>query len=101
MDYLVLPHFGLGDQLIMNGFVHYVLQTQAPKSITIIADGSYQKKTLEHLYSDYPIVGFLWIPGLHKGPRNEFIVNLSGLSFRSMIQVDSKIYCLLNFGHYS
>lgn len=101
MDFLVLPHLGLGDQLIMSGFIQYILQTQSPKSIVIITYDNYQNKTLEHLYSDVSnIVSFYRIE--HPNGRfSPFIENLNGKPFQSIVYLDSKPYCLLNFGLHS
>lgn len=99
-DFLVFPHLGLGDQLIMNGYIHYLLQTQNPRSILIIAYDNYQNKTLEHLYSDFPQVHFHRIE--HPNGRfSPFISSLNGKPFRSTVYLHDKPYILLNFGLHS
>jgi hypothetical protein len=59
MKVVVLPHQGLGDQLIMNGYINYLASNADIESIILIAR-SYQKKTLEHLYQDTPKISFSW-----------------------------------------
>lgn len=100
MDFLVFPHLGLGDQIIMSGFIHYLLQTQNINSILIIAYDNYQNKTLDHLYSDCPKVSFLRIE--HPNGRfSPFISSLNGMPFQSRVLLNGKNYYLLNFGLHS
>ena len=100
MNYLIFPHLGLGDQLIMNGYIHYILETQKPQSISIITYDNYQNKTLEHLYSDVPTVKFYRIE--HPAGRfTSFVESLNGKPFQSIVYLDSMPYCLLNFGCHS
>ena len=53
--YFLLPHLGLGDQFLMNGFVHYLRNTFFPDEIMIVCKAP-QLKTLQELYQEYPIV---------------------------------------------
>jgi hypothetical protein len=100
MNYLIFPHLGLGDQLIMNGFLHYILETQRPNRITIIAYDNYQNKTLDHLYSDISNVDFYRIE--HPNGRfTPFIESLNGKPFMSPVQLNGIDYKLLNFGVHS
>jgi hypothetical protein len=55
--YFLLPHLGLGDQFLMNGFVHYLRTTFFPDEIMIVCKAP-QLKTLQELYQEYPIVKF-------------------------------------------
>jgi hypothetical protein len=100
MNYLIFPHLGLGDQLIMNGFIHYILESQIVKSIRIICYDNYQNKTLEHLYSDKPLVSFYRIE--HPNGRfAPFIESLNGKPFLSPVILENTEYILLNFGLHS
>ena len=61
MNIFLLPHLGLGDQFIMNGYVHYLLENITDlKEICIVAK-TFTYTTLRHLYSDYPKVSFYLI----------------------------------------
>jgi hypothetical protein len=100
MNYLVLPHLGLGDQIIMNGFIQYILETQCPNKIKIIAYDNYQRKTLLHLYSDFSNVEFIWIKH-PEGRFSTFIESLNGKPFLSLVEIESSEYTLLNFGFHS
>ena len=100
MNFLVFPHLGLGDQIIMSGFIHYILENHDPNKILIIAYDNYQKKTLEHLYSDTPKVSFHYIE--HPNGRfSPFINSLNGRPFQSPIEMKGEIFYLLNFGLHS
>ena len=100
MNYLVFPHLGLGDQLIMNGYIHFLLKTQSPNKIKIIAYDNYQRKTLLHLYSDISKVEFLWIEH-PKGISSEFLQSINGKPFLSSVEIQGEEYKLLNFGVHS
>jgi hypothetical protein len=100
MNYLILPHLGLGDQLIMNGFVQYLIHEQKANKILIIAYDNYQRTSLLHLYSDTPVVEFLWIE--HPNGRfSPFVTSLNGRQMFSKVELDSTEYILLNFGLHS
>jgi hypothetical protein len=100
MDFLVFPHLGLGDQIIMSGFIHYLLESQHINSIVIIAYDNYQNKSLNHLYSDCPKVSFLRIE--HPNGRfSPYIHNLNGMPFQTPVLLNEKKYYLLNFGVHS
>ena len=53
--FLVLGHLGLGDQFIMNGFVHVLRKTQNPEEILVVCKTP-MKPTLDKLYSDWPTI---------------------------------------------
>lgn len=55
--YFLLPHLGLGDQYLTNGFVHYLRTTFQPSEIVLVCKAP-QVKTLQELYQDYPLVHF-------------------------------------------
>lgn len=101
MNFLVLPHLGLGDQFIMNGLVHFFHQQFKAESILIFAYNNYQKKTLEHLYSDYPNIQMIYIEHDPKGDFGPLITSLQGLPLMSMVTYHLKTYYLLNFGIHS
>jgi len=60
--YFVLPHLGLGDQFIMNGFVHFLREQLNATNVLILAK-EHQSATLAELYSGYPEVSFLTVKG--------------------------------------
>ena len=52
--FFVLHHLGLGDHLVMNGFVHMLLQ-QNPKEILLVCK-AHNVKSVEKMYNGYPTV---------------------------------------------
>jgi hypothetical protein len=62
--YLVFPHLGLGDQLIMNGFIHFLRETQkpSPAKIVILAKEPHTA-TLADMYNGYSNLGVLTVKG--------------------------------------
>lgn len=59
---LLLPHLGLGDQLIMNGLVHYLREESNATSIVICVK-DIQLATLKELYEDYSNISFFPVQG--------------------------------------
>ena len=55
MNYIVLSHLGNGDQIVMNGYIHY-LRTRADTNKICIMCSHNSKVTLSHLYEDYPSI---------------------------------------------
>lgn len=60
--YFVLPHLGLGDQLIMNGFVNFLCEQLQAEQVMILIKTPH-KRTLQDLYSGNPKVSFLGVDG--------------------------------------
>lgn len=58
----MIPHLGLGDQLVMNGFVHYLLEHEKPSTLCILAKED-QKPTLLQLYKESPAVEIVTVKG--------------------------------------
>jgi hypothetical protein len=52
--FFVVHHLGLGDHLVMNGFVHMLLQ-QNPKEILLVCK-AHNVKSVEKMYNGYPTV---------------------------------------------
>jgi hypothetical protein len=105
MNILVFPHLGLGDQIIMNGYINFLLWNKNIKKITIIAK-KYQEKTLTHLYSDSHIVTFFWIDIIDESSPNEWlntdpISAINGKPFNTQILFNNEPYFLHNFGVHS
>jgi hypothetical protein len=72
VDYFVMPHLGLGDQLIMNGFVHFLRRELKANKIMILAKEPHSE-TLRDLYSGFTDVNFLTVTGDEEiwGPNPE------------------------------
>jgi len=49
---LIFSHIGLGDQLIMNGYINYIFETQNINNLCLVAR-KFHMKTLNHLYKKY------------------------------------------------
>jgi len=105
MNILVFPHLGLGDQIIMNGYINFLLSNKNIKKITIIAK-KYQETTLTHLYSDSHIVTFFWIDVIDESSGNEWlnmstISAINGKPFNTEILFNNEPYFIHTFGYHS
>ena len=93
--YFILPHLGLGDQLIMNGFVNFLCeQLQADQVLILIKTP--HKQTLQDLYSENQKVSFLGVEGDHEiwGPNPQ--------SFRDAVKaVTDQGFLSIPFGVFS
>jgi hypothetical protein len=105
MKIIVLPHQGLGDQLVMNGYINYLASDPDIESITLIAR-SYQKRTLEHLYEDTPKVIFSW--DIHESEsvayvetKNILMKRVNGMRFGDMITINDEPFIVHTFGFHS
>ena len=59
---LIVHHLGLGDHLVMNGFVHMLLENESPDEMLMVVK-EHNIKTVEKMYNGYP-VKFCTIKGL-------------------------------------
>ena len=101
MRYFILGHQGLGDHILMNGFVHHILQTVSPEEICIIAMNDYRRATLEHLYSDFPIVSFYWVTPSPSWVEDSLVRQLHHAKWGSFVEYQGKTYSIYNFGVHS
>lgn len=106
MNFLVFPHLGLGDQFVMNGFIHYLYSLTSIEEICIIAK-AYQKDTLVHLYSDFPKITFYWISetsetsGSSWEEKDLFLKSINHMPFGLEVMYKGKKFILTNFGSHS
>lgn len=97
MNYIILNHVGLGDQIVMTGYTHYLLEKENTAKICILVHNNYSKKSLIHLYSDYNQVSF---HTFNNDLDNIFsIVNRK--PFMSQCIFNDEIYNIINFGFHS
>lgn len=81
MRYIVLYHIGLGDHIVMSGYIHYLLEDNNVEEVLLLVKNNYSKYTLEHLYSGYPKVSLYFFDNdsdnlfsrVNKKPKNTFI----------------------------
>jgi hypothetical protein len=105
MKLVVLPHQGLGDQLIMNGYINYLASNPDIECIVLIAR-SYQKKTLEHLYQDIQKVTFSWDiidseNTAYTETSNPLMKSINGMAFGQSILVNNEQFIVHIFGFHS
>jgi hypothetical protein len=106
MKILLFNHVGLGDQLVMNSYVHYLLNTISNlEEIRIIAK-KFQEKTLEHLYSAHPEIKYYFIDAEKENSimnydNDPFLLSINKMPFNSEITYNGQIYNLHNFGCHS
>jgi hypothetical protein len=60
---LVLHHLGLGDHFVMNGFIHLLLEKEAPSEILMVVK-EHNLKTVKKMYDGFPEVKFYPIKDL-------------------------------------
>jgi hypothetical protein len=102
MNILFFPHQGIGDQIIMNGCVHFFRETLNPSEIKIIMKKNYSVSTLKHLYADYPSITFYEIQSDSDSIQDDpFIRYINNKPFGFQVELDSKQYQLANFGSHS
>ena len=97
MNYIVLYHIGLGDHIVMNGFIHYLLKQSNTKNICILSFNNYSKNTLEHLYSDYSQISFHYLNDIYD-PTFSMINNKP---YMSTCIFNHTEYHILTFGLHS
>jgi hypothetical protein len=51
---LVLHHLGLGDHFVMNGFVHLLLDNEAPSELLLVVK-NHNLQTVQKMYDGYPV----------------------------------------------
>ena len=105
MKVIILPHQGLGDQLIMNGYVNYLASNPDIECIILIAR-SYQKKTLEHLYKDIKKVIFSWDMieseiTVYTETTNPLMKAINGMRFGQSILLNNEKCVVHIFGFHS
>lgn len=95
VDYFILPHLGLGDQFIMNGFVHFTREVLKANRILILAKEPHTP-TLRDLYSEYSNISFITVKGDHE------IWGLDPEPFRAMLKkITDDGYKSIPFGVFS
>ena len=60
---LVLHHLGLGDHFVMNGFIHLLLENEAPSELLLVVK-KHNLQTVQKMYDGYPVVKFYEIKDL-------------------------------------
>jgi len=94
-DYFIIPHLGLGDQFIMNGFVHFTREVLKANRILILAKEPHTA-TLRDLYSEYTNISFVTIKG------DEDIWGVDPEPFRNMLKkITNDGYKSIPFGIFS
>lgn len=107
MNIFLLPHLGLGDQFIMNGYVHYLLDTFPEIQEICIVAKSFTHSTLKHLYSDYSKITFYLIEEKDEATGSTWyttdalLKQLNRAPFGIQFKYNEKIYILHNFGCHS
>lgn len=106
MNILLFAHAGLGDQLIMNAYVHYLLNNVPDLETICIVAKRFQERTLKHLYSDYNKITYYWINAESESSHmnydsDPFLLSIHQAPFSSSILHNNKIYHLHNFGCHS
>jgi hypothetical protein len=96
MNYIILNHVGHGDQIIMNGYIHYLLENPNTQKICIIITNN-SKKTLIHLYSDYNQVSF----HTFNNDSDDIFSMVNRKPFMSQCIFNNEIYHIINFGFHS
>jgi hypothetical protein len=105
MRILLFGHLGIGDHIYMNGLVHTLISNLKDiglEEVCIIACDDYRKQTLIHMYEDYPIVSFCWLP-TNTTPIHEIrIFQLLNRSVSgNIVSMNDKMYILHTFGLHS
>ena len=77
--YLVLHHLGLGDHLVMNGFIHFLRLQEKPEEILLVVK-EHNLKTVVKMYEGYPEINFYPIKDLDDlYPRGDPHIRINGL----------------------
>jgi hypothetical protein len=102
MRVIFLCHQGLGDHIVMNGLVHsFLKQYQSTlEELCIIARDHYCRKTLEHMYSDFPLITFHWMTA-SGGNEDPVFQQLNQKPIGTRVNCNGKEYIGINFGFHS
>ena len=106
VNIIVLPHQGLGDQIIMNGYVNHLLLNKNVNKVVLVAK-EYQRDTLEHLYRDSQRVSFFYIQMVNESSSNNIfkhiplIKAINNKPFNSQVNINNEIFYIHNFGVHS
>lgn len=98
MRLLLLPHFGVGDHIMMNGLIHMLLQLLSVSELCLIVRDNYSFKTIQHMYSDTSIITFYKVSDEANDP---IYTKLNRAPQASMITINDKEYVGFNFGLHS
>lgn len=106
MNIIIFPHLGLGDQFVMNGYIHYLLRSNDTIEEICLFAKKYTQSTLEHLYSDCPKVRIYGIENSSNvcgtsWEEDPYIQVFRRTPYESMVNFQGKTYVLLNFGVHS
>jgi hypothetical protein len=92
---LILPHLGLGDQLIMNGYINYLFKVNNVDLIYLVCR-SIHKGTIEHLYKKYIEDNKLYV--ICMDCNNTEIHHLKNREFNSDIIYNNILFKIHSFG---
>jgi hypothetical protein len=103
MRFLFLGHQGLGDHIVMNGLIHTFIKMHGKdiEELCIIAQKNHSRKTLEHLYSDFPLVTFHWITPSSSETEDSTFLQLHKKPYKTCITHKGCEYIGVNFGFHS
>ena len=106
MKFIIFSHLGLGDQFVMNGYIHYLLSSNKNIEEIYLLIKKYTLSTLEHLYSDYPKVKFYAVENSDSASgssweKDPYVQAFNKAPFESLVQFQGDSYVLLNFGVHS
>lgn len=103
MRFLFLGHQGLGDHIVMNGLIHSFIKTHKEniEELCIIAQKNHSKQTLEHLYSDFPLVTFHWITPSSSESEDPVFLQLHKKPYLTRVVYNNLEYIGVNFGFHS
>jgi hypothetical protein len=97
MNYIVLSHLGLGDHIIMNGYIHYLRTRADTNRICIVVFNNYSKSTLVHLYMDYPSISFYYMDS----SADTLFSMINRQPWMSTCIYENETYHILTFGLHS
>lgn len=100
MRILLFGHQGLGDQILLNGLVHTLrifYESQGLEELCLVIPNTYVKKTLEHLYEDYPVIRFY----LHDESTHDVFQELNNKPTGYKKTIDNKEYTCYMLGMHS
>jgi len=97
MNYLILYHLGLGDHIVMNGYIHYLLRKHNTERVCILAMNNKSKDTLEYLYSDCDRVSMHYF----NNDSDPVFSMVNRKKFMSTCVFNNREYHILSFGLHS
>jgi len=88
---------GIGDHIVMNGYIHYLRTCPDTNNICIVVFNNYSKDTIVHLYEDYPSISLHYMDS----DNDSIFSMINRQQWMSTCVYNNELYHILTFGLHS